>query len=233
MCGRFFLKTTPELIESALLLDQCPEFSERYNIAPTNDILAVRRETHGRREAVFLHWGLVPGWAKDKKIGHRTINARSETASSKPAFREAFRRRRCVIPASGFYEWRKRGKEKTTIAVRPKTGKLLVFAGLWDRWIGAGGEELESCTILTTEPNAVMAKIHDRMPVILGVDATEQWLDHDIDDIEQLESLLVPCADELIETSEVSRYVNRVGNEGPRCLAPAEPETGWLFPPEG
>lgn len=218
MCGRFLLDTPSAELARALELAGV-SLSPRLNIAPTQPIIFVRAGPEGR-EAATGRWGLVPPWSKDPRRGPPLINARAETAASKPAFREAFRRRRALIPASGFYEWQRRPEGKQAYALLPKAGSLLVFAGLWERW----GEEdpVTSCAILTTTPNATLAGIHDRMPVILGRRAAQAWLDPQTPRRE-LEALLRPCPESWLEARPVSSYVNRVGNEGPRCLEPAAP----------
>ena len=171
----------------------------------------------------FFHWGLIPSWAKDPKIGNRMINARSETLAEKPSFRSAYKRRRCLVLADGYYEWQKIPGEKTKqpVYIRLKSQKPFAFAGLWEVWKGEGMDEpLRSCTIITCPPNAVLAEIHHRMPVILSAEAYGAWLVPDEQSSEVLQPLLVPYADEEMEAYPVSRFVNRPVNNSPECIAP-------------
>src|SRR5947209_13713856 len=170
MCGRFTLRTPKERIKREFQLKVEPFVEARYNIAPTQNVLAVRQSTDGR-EAVELKWGLIPSWAKDASMGARLINARSETVTEKPSFREAFKRRRVIIPADGIYEWRRAGGSKQPYFFHMRDDRVFGFAGLWDKWRDEEGEVIESCTILTTEANEVFRAVHDRMPVILHPDA--------------------------------------------------------------
>ena len=173
----------------------------------------------------LFHWGLIPSWAKDPKIGNQMINARSETLSEKPSFRSAYKRRRCLVLADGYYEWQKIPGEKTKqpVYIRLKSQKPFAFAGLWEVWKGTGMDEpLRSCTIITCPPNAVLAEIHHRMPVILPAEAYAAWLAPDEQSAETLQSLLVPYADEEMEAYSVSRFVNRPANNSPECIAPVD-----------
>jgi len=219
MCGRFTLTSSPDEIAAAFDLDEVPELSPRYNIAPTQHIAAVRwSEDQAKREFANLRWGLIPFWADDKKIGNRMINARAETAATKPAFRQAFSKRRCLIPADGFYEWKKlAGKKKQPYFVRPRDEKPLAFAGLWETWQGEDGV-LESCTIITTSANALMESLHDRMPAILDRSHYEAWLDPHSQDKAALQEMLKPCAAELLEAYPVSTIVNNPRNESEECI---------------
>jgi len=176
MCGRY------TLIKLADFIDVFPWIAppdrpapERSNIAPSEPILAVAND--GKNRLQFFKWGLVPPWAKDPSIGNRMINARAESLATKPAFRAAFRRRRCLIPADGFYEWRKEGKTKTQMHIRRRDRKPFAFAGLWEVWRGADGTELPTCTIVTTESNDLIKPIHDRMPLILSHEGMKRWID--------------------------------------------------------
>jgi putative SOS response-associated peptidase YedK len=207
MCGRYALHASPEVVALQFGLASVPAFAPRYNIAPAAPVLVVR--TDG---AAMLKWGLVPRWARDPSMGARLNNARAETVAEKPSFREAFRRRRCLIPASGFYEWKLEGKLKQPYYIHPAAGELLAFAGLWERWEGPGGA-LETCAIITTEPNAVMAPIHERMPVIVAPADYGRWL-------AGADGLLRPCPPEAIAAHPVSRAVNRAANDGPDLLLP-------------
>ncbi|HEY0128503.1 MAG TPA: SOS response-associated peptidase, partial [Rubrobacteraceae bacterium] len=166
MCGRFTQRADAKALAKAFGVAEVPEVEARYNVAPTQDILGVYESEDGR-EAKFFRWGLIPSWAKDSSMGARLINARAETVAEKPSFRDAFKRRRCVIPADGFYEWQRVGGKRQPYFFRMRDERPFGFAGLWERWEGAGGETLYSCTILTTEANEVLRPVHDRMPVIL------------------------------------------------------------------
>jgi putative SOS response-associated peptidase YedK len=226
MCGRFTLRTPPGRLVEEFGLASEPDFAPRYNIAPTQPVAAVRLKG-GQRELAMLNWGLVPFWAKDARIGNRNINARSETAAQKPMFREAFRSRRCLIPADGFYEWRKIGpKRKQPYFIHAANGRPFAFAGLWERW-NAGGEPLESCTILTTDANGLLAPLHDRMPVILPPDKYEVWLDPDVQQ-KALQPLLTPLPVDALTLHAVSTEVNRPANDSPRCIEPVSAQTSLL-----
>jgi putative SOS response-associated peptidase YedK len=185
----------------------------RYNIAPTQDILSIRR-AEDAREAVFLTWGLVPSWAKDVSIGAKLINARSETVTEKPSFREAFKKRRCIIPADGFYEWQRTEGRKQPFFFQMKDESPFGFAGLWERWQGVGGEAIESCTILTTEANEVLIPVHGRMPVILHSDDYELWLNEDMLKRELLKDLLRPYPSSEMISHPVSTAINSPHNQG-------------------
>ncbi len=181
----------------------------------------------GRNAVEFFRWGLIPGWAKDPAIGHRMINARAETLAEKPSFRTPLRRRRCLILADGFYEWRKDpgGKTKTPMYIRLSNGAPFAFAGLWDLWRGPDDSPVTSCTIITTSPNDLLAPIHNRMPVILPADAYEQWLDPDEQPADRLTPLLNPYPAREMTAHAVSRTVNNPRTDSPDCVkpAPAEP----------
>src|SRR4051812_30295235 len=178
MCGRFTQRKPAERVKREFRLEEAPSIEARYNIAPTQDVLAIRRRDDGD-EAVFLKWGLIPSWAKDASIGAKLINARSETVSEKPSFREAFKKRRCIIPADGFYEWQRTGGKKQPFFFQMRDERPFGFAGLWEKWRGEDGQMLETCTILTTEANEVLRPVHDRMPVILHTEDYELWLADD------------------------------------------------------
>ena len=200
-------------------------FEPRFNVAPTQPIAAVRLAPEGespRRELVPLRWGLIPSWAKEPSIGNRMINARGETAAERPAFRAAFRRRRCLIPADGFFEWQRQGKAKQPFFIQMEDESPFAMAGLWETWEGPDHSVIESCTILTTQPNELMEPIHDRMPVILPADSYGQWLGLRESSAESLKGLLVPFDAGLMKAQAVSTYVNRPTNEGPECIAPIQ-----------
>jgi putative SOS response-associated peptidase YedK len=211
MCGRFTLRQVPYEWVKQLAL---PIFSPRYNIAPTQQVLAIRQRD-GVREAVELRWGLVPSWADDPKIGNRLINARAETVATKPAFRKAYERRRCLILADGFYEWKKQGKAKQPYFIHRPDDQPFAFAGLWEWWKG-NGLEIASCTIITTAANAMMRPLHDRMPVILDEQDHARWLDA----TQEADDLLRPAPEELLEAYPVSTKVNSPANEGAELIQP-------------
>jgi putative SOS response-associated peptidase YedK len=215
MCARFTIRAPAPKIAEAFGVALPFDIQPRYNVAPTQDVLAIRLGQDGRREAARLRWGLVPAWAQDVKIGNRLMNARAETIAEKPSFRSAFKaRRRCLIVADGFYEWRMEGKNKQPFHVRRPAGELFAFAGLWERWDGAD-TPVESCTILTTGANAMLSELHDRMPVILTTPAEyEQWLT-----AANVTPLLRPLPDDALSISPANPYVNNSRNEGPECIA--------------
>ena len=219
MCGRFTLTTPEELIAEVFALDEMPKLSARYNIAPSQPVAAIA-EPQGRRALQLQRWGmLAPGEAeRDDAL---LINARAETVATKALFRESFRARRCLIPADGFYEWRKAGSRREPFHIRLRGRAPFAFAGLWREEKDRVEEQsLRTCVIVTTEPNAVTAPIHDRMPVILKPDAYAAWLDARKTDAGELQSLLRPFPAELMEAVRVGTYVNGASAEGPRCLEP-------------
>jgi putative SOS response-associated peptidase YedK len=218
MCGRFTLRTPKERVKREFQLQEEPPIEARFNIAPTQNILAVR-QMEDEREAVLLKWGLIPSWAKDDSMSARLINARSETVAEKPAFREAFKRSRCLIPADGFYEWKREGKGKQPFFFSLRDGRPFGFAGLWDRWRGQDGKVIESCTILTTEANEVLRSVHDRMPVILHPETYNVWLEQDVRAIESLKELLGPYPASEMTSYPVSAQVNSPRNQGEDLIA--------------
>ncbi len=232
MCGRFLLATPADEIAHAfgVVGGLSMWTGPRYNIAPSQPILIVRaRETDGR-EGALVRWGLIPSWSKDEGIGLRTINARSETAPEKPAFRDAFRKRRCIVPADGFYEWKKLGGEgKQPMLIRAAGGTPLGMAGLWESWPSPSGDTVESGTILTCAPNEMMSAIHDRMPVILDPAEYDEWLNSETTP-ERLRSLLDPCPSAGLSALPVSRRVNSPRHDDPACAEPVK-EQGGLFGP--
>lgn len=220
MCGRFSLIATGQEVADHYALSEVPLLAPRYNIAPTQPVAAVRLAYEGgARELTYFQWGLIPSWSKDPSIGSKLINARSETAAEKPSFRTAFKRRRCLIPTSGFYEWQKVGSGKQPMYIHLAEGNLMSFAGLWEYWASADGSELETCTILTTSPNDLMASIHNRMPVILSPDDYTMWLDPETP-TDQLMHLMRPSESELLDLYPVSTTVNNPRNEVPEAMAP-------------
>jgi putative SOS response-associated peptidase YedK len=223
MCGRYTLSTPGEMVAELLDLESAPELAPRFNIAPTQESV-VARVSSERRRLELLRWGLVPYWAAEPSIGNRMINARSESAAEKPAFRACFRRRRCLVPADGFYEWRRTAAGKQPYLIRLASGRPFAFAGLWDRWVPHEGEPIESFSILTTAPNELAAAIHDRMPVILPRRDFEHWLDPREHRPERLTPLLQPFPASEMTAFPVSTMVNRAANDEPGCI---EPLSGW------
>jgi putative SOS response-associated peptidase YedK len=221
MCSRYFLDADGNIIAYTFRVPVQEPINKRFNIAPTQQAPVIRLSKDATREVALLRWGLVPFWAKDLKIGTKTINARSEGIEAKPAFRDALKQRRCVVPATGFFEWRGEPGRKQPFAVTLPGQRLFAFAGLWERWKPAAGEPVETFTIVTTEANEQVAKIHDRMPVILPMDAIDTWLTAPPD---EARALLKPYAGE-VNLRAVGTYVSNVRNEGPECLDDAEP--GW------
>jgi putative SOS response-associated peptidase YedK len=218
MCGRYLLTSPVDLLRQLFRFLERPNLGPRYNIAPTQEVPIVRLSREGdRRELIQVRWGLVPYWADDTKIGNRMINARAETIERTPAFREAYQRRRCLVPADGFYEWRKDGKQKQPLLIRRRDQAPFAFAGLWERWRQPDGQVLRSCTIATCPPNALLADIHNRMPVILAAEDHDRWLDPAAGDGK---ALLRPCPADWLEALEVSPRVNSPANDDPECLAP-------------
>ncbi len=227
MCGRFTLATPEQDLVVQFNLPDIPDLQPRYNIAPTQPVAAVRVPTSGRdRELVMLHWGLIPFWAKDPGLGARLINARSETVADRPAFRAAFRRRRCLVPADGFYEWQKQNGTKQPFFIHLQDGRPFAFAGLWERWQDPDGGIIESCTLLTTRPNELVRPLHNRMPVILHPRNYALWLDPETEDANVLRDLLDPYPSGEMEAYAVSRYVNSPQNEGADCIVPLAEREG-------
>jgi putative SOS response-associated peptidase YedK len=206
-------------------LETQPTLFPRYNIAPSQPVAVVRQTAEGKRELVKLRWGLVPSWAKDVSVGNQLINARSETAATKPAFRAAMRQRRCLVPTDGFYEWKKVGKQKQPYFIRRADDKAFAFAGLWERWSDAERRPLETCTILTTDANELLRPLHERMPVIVEPADYSTWLDPLRTDPDQFHPLFASLTSEQLISTPVSIHVNSPANDDADCLAPAEGET--------
>ena len=223
MCGRFSLKTTPDTLERIFGHSAPPGYHPRYNVAPSQEVLAIVAEDGAERPAM-LRWGLVPFWAKDPGIGNKLVNARAESIAEKPAFRAAFRKRRCLILADGFYEWQQRRDGKHPMWVHLPDGAPFALAGLWERW-DRGEHPLETCTILTTDANPFMRTIHTRMPIILDAAAGKAWLDAAASETE-LHDLLAASAEVELEAHEVSRLVNNPANDRPECIEPMESDHG-------
>lgn len=217
MCGRFTLTVDPaELREWLELIDVPAQLTPRYNIAPTQPVAVVTSPTD--RKVEIFQWGLIPSWSKDPSMGSRLINARAETVHEKPAFRAPFQRKRCLILADGFFEWKALDKGKQPYFIHLKSGKPFAFAGLWDHWTSPEGDERITCTIITCEPNDLMAQLHNRMPVILDKDVMWDWLDPAATPI-ALKALLVPYAGRL-EAYPVARLVNKPDYDAPDCIQP-------------
>jgi putative SOS response-associated peptidase YedK len=228
MCGRFTLRAPREIIIAEFDLHECPLFPPRYNIAPTQNAPIVRLKEEGQpREIVAVRWGLIPFWAKDPSIGNRLINARADTVLTKPAFRAAIKKRRCLVPVDGFYEWQQGAKPKQPFHIHLASGKLFAFAGLWEHW-ESEGEIIESFTIITTEANAEVRRLHERMPVIIEKKNHDVWLDHSVSDLRPIEELLQPFTGEPLILTPVNPWVNSARHEDPRCLEPAATQ-GTLF----
>ncbi|MCG3164187.1 MAG: putative SOS response-associated peptidase YedK [Acidobacteria bacterium] len=223
MCGRYTLHHKPEEIEERFDVDAVEEFlAPRYNIAPSQ-IIPVIRQTQSR-EMAGCKWGLIPFWAKDPKIGNNLINAKAETIAEKPSFKRAFAKRRCLIPADGFYEWQKRGKAPSQpMYIRRRDGGLFAFAGLWEEWKSPEGEPIETCTIITVEPNELLSKIHNRMAAILRPGDEAAWIDpkSGVDDLLQM---LRPYDSDELEAIPVSRAVNSPAHDSAALIAPIEAE---------
>ncbi len=221
MCGRFSLGASAATLAAQFDLFEAPAWTPRYNIAPTQEVLVVvRHPTSPSRHAREHRWGLIPSWAKDLAIGNQLINAQAETAATKPAFRAAFRKRRCLILADGFYEWKKEGRHKQPFHIRLRDGRPFAFAGLWEHWEGAEGKAIDSCTILTAPPNDLLRPLHHRMAVILPFSAYEPWLDPSIQEADRLQPLLQPYPPEEMTAYPVSTVVNNPTNDTPRCTEP-------------
>ena len=221
MCGRFSQTASPEVIAQQFELIDPPLFNPRYNIAPSQPVVAIRIDPDTTtRRLVQLRWGLIPSWAKDPKIGNQCINAKAETVAEKPAFRAAFKKRRCFVVASGFYEWQVRGPVKQPMWIGLRSKRPFAFAGLWEHWTPAEREPRETCTIITTEPNELMQSIHNRMPVILARTSYDQWLDPTFQQAEPLTALLRPYPSEELTAYPVSTLVNNPRHDAPQCLEP-------------
>jgi putative SOS response-associated peptidase YedK len=224
MCGRYRLSRRKQIVEEYFdCSSDEPDWSPRYNIAPTQPVPVIRENPkEPARELSLMRWGLIPSWAKDSSVAAQMINARSETAATKPAFRGALKFRRCLIPADGFYEWLRTGKSKQPYCFEVNDGQLFAFAGLWDRWKDPSGNWMKTCSILTTTPNAVTAAVHDRMPVILDPDSYDLWLDPGMQNVAAASELLKPCDARLMRCYPVSTRINRVANDDEECSRPVE-----------
>ncbi len=233
MCGRYVIISTPEAIRALFGYGEQPNFPPRYNVAPTQPIPIVRM-VDGKRSFTLMRWGLMPSWVKDPKTFPLLINARGESVLEKPAFRNAMRRRRCLIPTDGFYEW-KPGAPKRPFFVRAKRGvdgsaPPLAFAGLWETWTGPNGEELDTAAIVTTAANRTLAAIHDRMPVFISPEDFEVWLDCAKFEAKDAAALIKPAHDELLEAYEISTAVNRVANDSATLIDPVSASAEAALP---
>lgn len=216
MCGRYTITyNIDQLLDDLDLLMPDFDFEPRYNIAPSQRVPIISSDAP--RELKLYRWGLIPSWARDPKIGYKMINARGETIAEKPSFRSAFKKRRCLIPATGFYEWQKTSTGKQPMHIHLKSGKVMTFAGLWESWKDAEEKEIRTFTIVTTTPNTLMAPIHDRMPVIISPELRADWLDIELP-AEEVQQLVRPYLEGALEADRVSTKVNSPRNEGPELL---------------
>jgi putative SOS response-associated peptidase YedK len=223
MCGRYMITTAPEAMRRLFAYPEQPNFPPRYNIAPTQPVPIVRLH-EGRRQFALVRWGLIPSWAKDPRKLSLMHVARGESVNQRPAFSAAMKRRRCLLPADGFYEWSETGPKRPWF-IRPRSGEPIAFAGLWETWMGPNGEEMETAAIVTTPANHLLRPIAERMPAIVPPAAYDLWLDCRNVDAETAAALLVPAAEDLLEAHLVSSAVNRTANDGPHLIVPlAEPE---------
>jgi len=229
MCGRYVITSSPEAIRALFRYNQQPNFPARYNIAPTQPVPIVRIH-EGVRGFALVRWGLIPSWVKDPRGFTLLINARGETVLDKPAFRNAMRRRRCLFPADGFYEWKAEGDRRRAYFIRPCKAGPIAFAGLWETWMGPNGEEVETACIVTTAANRTLAPIHDRMPVVIAPEAFDLWLDGTAVDAANAAALIVPAPEALFEAYEISTAVNRTANDSPSLIEPLAPRAAGAGP---
>jgi putative SOS response-associated peptidase YedK len=220
VCGRFTLTVSARVLAELFDVDDIPDLDPRYNIAPTQSVLAARHHDELGREVLKLRWGLIPPWADDFRIGNRMINARGETVAEKRSFQKAFRRRRCLIAADGFYEWRKIDGRKQPYLIRFSDRRPFAFGGLWERWHDPDGFPVDSCTIITTTPNQVAGQVHDRMPLILRPDLFDEWLEPEPLSTDRRLALVAPCSAEGMEAFPVGTRVNSPANDDADCIAP-------------
>ncbi|PHJ60457.1 hypothetical protein VF14_14740 [Nostoc linckia z18] len=221
MCGRFTLNQPVEALAKIFDVQQLPDLPAEYNIAPTQKVATLLQNPESKkREFQQLHWGLIPSWAKDPGIGAKTINARAETVAEKPAFRSAFKHRRCLVLADGFYEWQRQQGKKQPFYFRLQDGQPFAFAGLWERWQSPSNEEITSCTILTTAANELLQPIHERMPVILDPQDYDLWLDSQVQTPQTLQQLLRSYPAAAMTAYPVSTLVNNSRHNSPECIVP-------------
>ncbi|MBI1383702.1 MAG: SOS response-associated peptidase [Rhizobiales bacterium] len=224
MCSRYNLTTPPEAVRQVFRFINHPNFPPRYNIAPSQPAGIVRIDHDGERRFTLVRWGLIPSWAKDLAKLPMMINARSETVLEKPSFRAAMRHRRCIVPADGFYEWSGPKSERQPHLFAPASGGPMGLAGLWETWLGADGSEIDSMAILTTQPNRLVAAIHDRMPVILAPQDFDAWLDCRGTDAREAANLMRAAPDDFLSCRPVNRALNNARNEGPELIASPDGE---------
>jgi putative SOS response-associated peptidase YedK len=217
MCGRFTLTVNIKTLAEVFGVEPTLETTPRYNVAPTQDVVTIMR--NGTDHLAQLRWGLIPSWAKDESIGSRMINARAESLAEKASFKGLLRSKRCLVLADGFYEWKQENGSKTPMFITMKSGKPFAFAGLWDNWKSPDGQQIRSCTIITTEPNELVASIHNRMPAILLPDARELWLDTNVRDEQALLHWLTPYPADQMTARPVSRLVNDPKHDSPELIA--------------
>lgn len=223
MCGRFTLTVSSEVLAEQFSLEAVPPLEPRFNIAPTQAVAVVwLRPGRMARELAILQWGLIPSWADDPAIGSRLINARAETVAEKPAFRSAFKHRRCLMLADGFYEWQGKGKQRQPYYFRMQDGRPFAFAGLWERWMGADGSDIETCALITTEANSLVRRTHERMPVILQPRDYDLWLDPKLQEPARLQAALRPYPPEAMEARPVSTRVNSPFEDEPDLITPLD-----------
>jgi putative SOS response-associated peptidase YedK len=223
MCGRYRLSRRKHLVEEYFESGGEEDWTPRFNIAPTQAVPIIRQHPKEPvRELSLVRWGLIPSWAKDASGAAMMINARSETAAIKPAFRDALKSRRCLVPADGFYEWQGTAKTKQPFCFEVNEGSLFAFAGLWDGWKDLSGNWIKTCSILTTTPNTVTSPVHDRMPVILDPDTYDLWLDPGMQDVRVVSDMLKPFDARLMRSYPVSTRVNHVANDDAQCSTPVE-----------
>jgi len=223
MCGRYAITSAPEAIRALFAYREQPNFPPRYNVAPTQPVPVVRL-ADGEREFLLMRWGLLPAWVRDPRSVSLLIMARGDTVNEKPAFRAAMRRRRCLLPADGFYEWKQDGERRRPHYIKLKAGGPMALAGLWETWTGPNGEEMDTVAVVTTRANRTLAPIHDRMPVIVPPDAFDLWLDCRRVDEQTASALIMPARDDLLEAYEVSLAVNRTANDNPALIEPLAPD---------
>lgn len=215
MCGRFAVSITTDQIEKLIPGISKLDIPRNYNVAPSQSIAALKQGSH---DIDFFHWGLIPFWAKDKSISYKMINARSETVHEKASFKNSLKKRRCLIPASGYYEWKKEGKDKQPYYIKPKKDELFLFAGLWESWTDKeNGEIIESASIITTDANKQISDVHHRMPVFITKDLVDTWMKQDYQ-LDELQSLMLPNSRVDVEFYPVSKMVNKPINNSPECI---------------
>lgn len=228
MCGRYTVTSSPRALRDLFRYLEQPDFPARYNIAPSQPVAIVRLH-EGKRQFALVRWGLIPAWVKDPRTVSLMFNARGESVFDKPAFRNAMKRRRCLVPADGFYEWQKQGGGKQPFFIRARSGGPLAFAGLWETWTGPNGEEIDTAAIVTTAANETLKPLHDRMPVIVPPAAFDLWL---AGEAERAASLIAPAPDDLLEAWPVSPAVNNAANDGPGLIAPVRELPGSIEEPK-